>query len=171
MWDERFIQLATLVSGWSKDPSTGVGCVIVGPDHEVRSLGFNGFPRGCSDEQSLYADRPRKHLRIVHAEANALLAAARTGTILGGCTAYVTAPCCSQCAAARTGTILGGCTAYVTAPCCSQCAAALIQAGIVEVVWPEGVELRPEWEASVVEGMLMFKEAGVIGRTVEAGNA
>ena len=45
-WDTFFIEMAMLISSKSKDPSTKVGCVIVGPDNEVRSTGFNGFPRG-----------------------------------------------------------------------------------------------------------------------------
>ena len=43
-WDIRFLKLATHISDWSKDPSTKVGCVVVGPDREIRSTGFNGFP-------------------------------------------------------------------------------------------------------------------------------
>lgn len=49
-WDEYFIKMAMLVASKSKDPSTQVGCVIVGPDNEVRSTGYNGFPRGVVEE-------------------------------------------------------------------------------------------------------------------------
>ena len=45
-WDHFFIKMAMHISSKSKDPSTKVGCVIVGPDNEVRSTGYNGFPRG-----------------------------------------------------------------------------------------------------------------------------
>jgi dCMP deaminase len=48
-WDEYFIKMAFLVAEKSKDPSTKVGCVIVGPDNEIRSTGFNGFPRGVAE--------------------------------------------------------------------------------------------------------------------------
>ena len=48
-WDARFLDLAKHISDWSKDPSTKVGCVVVGEDREVRSTGFNGFPRGIKD--------------------------------------------------------------------------------------------------------------------------
>ncbi|MEC8672013.1 MAG: CMP deaminase, partial [Candidatus Thermoplasmatota archaeon] len=44
-WDQRFLELAKQISTWSKDPSTQVGCVVVGPDREIRSTGFNGLPR------------------------------------------------------------------------------------------------------------------------------
>ena len=49
-WDVRFIELAKHISLWSKDPSTKVGCVVVGEDREIRSTGFNGFPRGIDDD-------------------------------------------------------------------------------------------------------------------------
>jgi len=48
-WDEYYIKLAMLIASKSKDPSTQVGCVIVGPDNEIRSTGFNGFPRGVKE--------------------------------------------------------------------------------------------------------------------------
>jgi len=48
-WDEYFIRMSMLVASKSKDPSTKVGCVIVGPDNEIRSTGFNGFPRGVTE--------------------------------------------------------------------------------------------------------------------------
>jgi len=58
-WDERFLDLATHISGWSKDPSTKVGCVVVGEDREIRSTGFNGFPRGISDDNDRLTDRDK----------------------------------------------------------------------------------------------------------------
>jgi dCMP deaminase len=48
-WDTYFIKMALLIAQKSKDPSTQVGCVIVGPDNEIRSTGFNGFPRGVQE--------------------------------------------------------------------------------------------------------------------------
>lgn len=141
-WDEHFMAHARLAASRSKDPSTQVGAVIVGPDREIRATGFNGFPRLCSDAPATYADRPRKHLRIVHAEANAVAAAARVGVSLKGC------------------------TAYVTAPCCAQCAALLIQAGVKAVVWSADVELRSDWMPSLNEAQEMFREAGVEVRQV-----
>ena len=50
-WDKRFLDLAKHISDWSKDPSTKVGCIVVGEDREIRSTGFNGFPRGIEDKQ------------------------------------------------------------------------------------------------------------------------
>tara|TARA_B100000614_G_scaffold120032_1_gene107586 strand:- start:48 stop:251 length:204 start_codon:yes stop_codon:yes gene_type:complete len=59
-WDRRFIDLALHISGWSKDPSTKVGCVVVGEDREIRSTGFNGFPRGIDDSMERLEDRELK---------------------------------------------------------------------------------------------------------------
>ena len=56
-WDRRFIDLALHISNWSKDPSTKVGCVVVGADREIRSTGFNGFPRGIEDSIERLEDR------------------------------------------------------------------------------------------------------------------
>ena len=97
-WDQRFLELARHLSGWSKDPSTQVGCVVVGPDREVRSTGFNGFPRGIADSDDRLTDREQKYPLICHAEENAIMHAARIGVALKGCVAYVTWPPCTRCA-------------------------------------------------------------------------
>ena len=60
-WDERFIDLAKHISQWSKDPSTNVGCVVIGEDREIRSTGFNGFPRGIADDSERLEDREQKY--------------------------------------------------------------------------------------------------------------
>ena len=75
-WDGRFIELAKHISGWSKDPSTKVGCVVVGEDREIRSTGFNGFPRGIEDDSDRLEDREQKYPLICHAEENAIMHAA-----------------------------------------------------------------------------------------------
>lgn len=144
-WDQHFMALAKQIARMSKDPSTKVGCVVVGSDREILASGFNGFPRRCSDHASIYADRARKHLRVVHAEANCVAAASRTGTCLKGA------------------------SAFVTQPCCSQCAALLINAGVVRIVVPVGSALRDDWRASVTEGLTMMREAGVMHETLTTG--
>jgi dCMP deaminase len=134
-WDRKFIDMAVMVSSWSKDPSTKVGCVIADSDHAQLSEGFNGFPRGIADDERLQ-QREIKYRLIVHAEANAIAAAARNGHGLKGATAYVT-----------------------FCPC-PQCAALLIQAGIVRVVTIDGA--TPEhWKAECEIAKGMFREAGV----------
>ena len=78
-WDHHFLQLCLDHARMSKDPSMSVGAVIVGPDREIRSAGFNGFPRGIADTKERLSDRDVKLQLVVHAEMNAVLAAARVG--------------------------------------------------------------------------------------------
>jgi dCMP deaminase len=141
-WDIRFLELAKHISGWSKDPSTKVGCVVVGEDREIRSTGFNGFPRGISDDNERLTDREQKYPLICHAEENAIMHAARIGVALKGS------------------------TAFVTWPPCSRCARSLIQAGIREIVYPETDEIPERWleDFTISNGMLL--EAGILVRTV-----
>lgn len=96
-WDHRFLELANHIAKWSKDPSTQVGCVIVGPDREIRATGYNGLPRGIADDHRL-EDRELKYPIICHAEENAIMNAARVGVPLKGCTLYVNFYPCSRCA-------------------------------------------------------------------------
>ena len=70
-WDKRLLEMAKLVSTWSKDPSTQVGAVIVRPDKTIASVGFNGFPSKMPDESGLLFNRDEKYSRIIHAEINA----------------------------------------------------------------------------------------------------
>ena len=141
-WDNRFLELAKHISGWSKDPSTKVGCVVVGEDREIRSTGFNGFPRGINDDASRLTDRDKKYPLSCHAEENAIMHAARIGISLKGS------------------------TAYVTWPPCSRCARSLIQAGIEEIVYPETKAIPERWleDFNTSNGMLL--EAGIRVRTV-----
>lgn len=130
MWDQRFLALAKHIATWSKDPSTGVGCVIVGESKEIRSTGYNGFPRGIADDSRLH-DREKKYPIIVHAEENCILNATLVGVSLKGC------------------------TAYVTWHPCSRCARMLIQAGIKQVVCPdEPIPERWREDFEVSSGLL-----------------
>lgn len=72
-WDVHFLDLAATHARMSKDPSTRVGSVIVGPDREIRSVGFNGFPRGIEDTYARLHDRDTKLKLVVHGEMNAML--------------------------------------------------------------------------------------------------
>ena len=136
-WDKRFLDLATHISTWSKDPSTKVGCVVVGEDREIRSTGFNGFPRGIEDDEERLADREQKYPLICHAEENAIMHAARTGISLKGN------------------------TAYVTWPPCSRCTRSLIQAGVSEVVYPADINIPDRWQDDFATASAMMEEAGV----------
>ena len=139
-WDQRFLKLAEHISGWSKDPSTKVGCVVVGEDREIRSTGFNGFPRGIEDDEERLSDREQKYPLICHAEENAIMHAARTGVSLKGN------------------------TAYVTWPPCSRCTRSLIQAGVSEVVYPSDIEIPDRWHDDFATASAMMKEAGITVR-------
>jgi dCMP deaminase len=99
-WDKRFLELAKLVASWSKDRSTKVGAVIVGPFNDVRSLGYNGFPRGIDDEVEERHARPAKYKWTEHAERNALYNALLTSTSVERATMYLTWYPCADCARA-----------------------------------------------------------------------
>ena len=131
-WDSRFLEMARLVSTWSKDPSTQVGAVITRGKFVV-SLGFNGHPRGVADTPDRLENREVKYRTIIHAEINAILTAKQD---LDGCTIYV----------------------WPLMPC-SQCAAAIVQAGIKRVVAPEAGNER--WAESFEFAVEIFSEAGV----------
>ena len=142
-WDLRFIGLAQHISTWSKDPSTKVGCVVVGEDREIRSTGFNGFPRGINDDDERLMDREKKYPLICHAEENAIMHAARIGVSLKDS------------------------TAYVTWPPCSRCARSLIQAGIREIVYPETGKIPERWIEDFTISDSMLNEAGVAVRSIK----
>jgi dCMP deaminase len=133
-WDDFFLSMAGLHAARSKDPTTQVGCVIVGPDKEVRSTGYNGLPRGVEDLPERM-ERPGKYLWTSHAEENAVAQAARVGVSLKGCTAYVT---------------------HVP---CARCARSLIQAGVTRIVAGPGSTAMPAEEFDVA--LQMLAEAGV----------
>jgi len=100
-WNEYFFKMCEFVAQKSKDPNTKVGCVIVGPDKEIRSTGFNGFPRGVKDDVILVPkryERPEKYQWTEHSEQNAICAAAKMGTSLDECDIYVTWMPCVTCA-------------------------------------------------------------------------
>ncbi|MBQ2201756.1 MAG: cytidine deaminase, partial [Clostridia bacterium] len=50
-WDEYFMGVSLLSSYRSKDPSTQVGACIVNENNKIMSVGYNGFPIGCSDDE------------------------------------------------------------------------------------------------------------------------
>lgn len=112
-WDYYFMDMATLVASKSKDRSTRVGCVIVGPNHEVRTTGYNGFCRGMNDDVEERHQRPEKYLWSEHAERNAIFNAARNGIRIEDCTAYTTVFPCADCARAM---IQSGIVRVVTSP-------------------------------------------------------
>ena len=136
-WDLRFIDLASLVASWSKDPSTKCGAVIVRPDRTVASVGFNGFPIGCDDDPVLYEDRETKLSRVVHAEQNAII---NSKEDLHGYTIYTFPPGLSA--------------------SCDRCAAHIIQAGITRVVHvlDDTSEFSQRWKEAAERANKMYSE-------------
>jgi len=97
-WDDYFMSLAYLVASRSKDERTKIGAVIVGPHNEVRSLGYNSFPRGIQDNIKERQSPQLKPFFFSHAERNAIYNAAMVGTPLNGCKMYTNGiPCCDCC--------------------------------------------------------------------------
>lgn len=131
-WHNRFLDLAKLISGWSKDPSTKVGAVIVDKNKRIVSVGYNGFPKGVDDDHRLH-DRESKYLMIVHGEMNAILFANKS---LEDCTLYT----------------------YPFMPC-PRCSSMIIQTGIKTVIAPMNTNER--WENEFIESRTLFKQAGV----------
>lgn len=111
-WDEYFMSMAHLAAMRSKDPNTKVGACIVNPDRRVVGMGYNGFPRGCSDKEYSWEREGEfldtKYPYVVHAELNAILNSIQN---------------------------LKDCTLYVSLFPCNECAKAIIQSGIKTVVY------------------------------------
>ena len=142
-WDEYFMAVALLASKRSKDPNTQVGACIVSGDTNIHikentilSIGYNGFPYGCSDDEFPW-DRHGEFLEtkypyVVHAELNAILNAQ--------------------------GKSLMGTKIYVALFPCNECAKAIIQSGIKEVIY-----LSDKYsETNIVKASKkMFESSGV----------
>lgn len=149
-WDRHFLQLALDNARMSKDPSTRVGCVIVGPDREVRSTGFNGFPRGIADTAERLNDRETKLRLMVHAEMNAILNAARIGVSVRGCLLYLAATNDS-------GLVWGG-------PPCTRCTVETIQAGLAEIVSFIPKQIPSRWLDDLIFARTVIDECGIVYR-------
>lgn len=97
-WKECFTEMAVLISQRSKDPNTQVGAVIVDTDNVIVSIGYNGFPRGCSDDKFPWDKGDgmnNKKLYVCHAEMNAII---NTNKDLNNCKIYTTLFPCNECA-------------------------------------------------------------------------
>ncbi|MCI5605969.1 MAG: dCMP deaminase family protein [Treponema sp.] len=112
-WDEYFMGIAALSALRSKDPNSQVGACIVSPENKILSMGYNGFPLGCSDDDFPWnrdgEQWETKYPYVVHSELNAIL------NYRGGS--------------------LQGTKIYVTLFPCNECAKAIIQAGIKTVIY------------------------------------
>ena len=141
-YDDLFMTMVYLVAMKSKDESTHIGAVIVGPDNEVRSVGFNSFPRGINDDVLNRQERPEKYFWMAHAERNSIDNAARVGIPVKGC------------------------RIYTNGVPCTGCAVGVINAGIAEVivdkVWNDCN--YNQWKEQAVRSIQMFEEAGIMLR-------
>ncbi|MCR5665678.1 MAG: dCMP deaminase family protein [Eubacterium sp.] len=148
-WDEYFMGVAKLSGMRSKDPNTQVGSCIVSEDHKILSMGYNGFPKGCSDDEFPWAREgdplENKYFYVTHSELNAIL------NYRGGS--------------------LEGATIYVSMFPCNECAKAIIQSGIKTIVYENDKYIM---EPSTIASKKMLDAAGVryyrytpVGRTVE----
>lgn len=112
-WDEYFMGIALLSAQRSKDSNTQVGACIVNHENKILSLGYNGMPTGCCDEEMPWeregSPLDTKYMYVCHAELNAILN--------------------------RSSGSLDGAKLYVTLFPCNECAKAIIQSGIREVVY------------------------------------
>jgi len=112
-WDEYFMGVALLSGKRSKDPSTQVGACIVSPQNKIVGAGYNGLPIGCSDDEFPWDKTGEllntKYPYVCHAELNAILN--------------------------NIGMDLSGCRIYTALFPCNECSKAIIQAGIMEVVY------------------------------------
>ena len=136
---EKYLGIVDETAKLSKDESTKVGALILGPSFEVRSIGYNGAPRGCAaDEDERGRTRPEKYFWFSHAELNAITNAARVGTPLAGC------------------------VLLVTHPPCMDCARAIVQAGITGVLTRNpGAEFLERWMEHTRRTQQLFAECKV----------
>ena len=139
-WDQYFMGIAKLSAMRSKDPNTSVGACIVDADNKILSVGYNGMPHGCSDDEYPWEREHSdplntKYLYVCHAELNALLN--------------------------YTGTNLKNSRIYTTLFPCNECTKALIQSGIKEVIFMED---KYSGTPSVIAAKRMMKSAGITYR-------
>ena len=141
-WDQYFMGIALLSAERSKDPHTRVGACIVDADNKILSVGYNGMPCGCSDDEYPWENSGEpldtKYLYVCHAELNALLN--------------------SSCFKVKVARI------YTTLFPCNECTKALIQSGIQEVIYRED---KYSDTASVISAKKMMRSAGVSHRRYE----
>lgn len=148
-WDEYFMGIALLSANRSKDPNTSVGACIVSQNNKILSVGYNGMPLGCSDDEFPWEREGEpletKYLYVCHAELNAILN--------------------------YTGTDIRGSKIYTTLFPCNECTKAIIQSGITEVIY---LSDKYSETNSTIAAKNMLRAAGVkftpyksIGKSIE----
>lgn len=137
-WSEYYFNIAHAVKLKSKDQHTKIGAVIVGPDGEIVSTGYNSLPRGINDFIPERYERPEKYNWMEHAERNAIYNAARIGVSTKGCEMYMT---CGM--------------------SCIDCARAIVQAGISKIHLIPGTGAKETPNLDYKLSLRMFEEAKV----------
>lgn len=141
-WDEYFMGVALLAGMRSKDPGTQVGACIVSEDHKILSIGYNGLPTGCQDDEFPWAREGEmletKYPFVTHGELNAIL------NFRGGS--------------------LAGATLYVSLFPCNECAKAIIQSGIRTVIYADD---KYEGTESTRASRMLFSAAKVVCKKYE----
>lgn len=136
-WDEYFMGIALLSAMRSKDSSTQVGACIVNDQHRILSIGYNGMPNGCDDddmpwERSGETSLDTKYPFVCHAELNAILNSASRD--------------------------FRNCTLYVTLFPCNECTKAVIQSGIKRIVYLDNKYADTE---STKASVIMLEKCGI----------
>lgn len=135
-WDEYFMGIALLSAERSKDPNTSVGACIVSQDNRILSVGYNGMPRGCSDDEYPWGreggNLDTKYFYVCHAELNAILN--------------------------YRGSDMTGAKVYTTLFPCNECSKALIQKGVGEIIYYSD---KYSMTDSVMASKRMFDSAGI----------
>ncbi|CAK7336719.1 unnamed protein product [Dovyalis caffra] len=115
-WDDYFMAIAFLSAERSKDPNRQVGACLVSQNGIILGIGYNGFPRGCSDDKLPWAKKSEsgdpletKYPYVCHAEVNAILNTNHAS--------------------------VAGQRLYVTMFPCNECAKIIIQSGVSEVIY------------------------------------
>ncbi|HLF53550.1 MAG TPA: deaminase [Candidatus Nanoarchaeia archaeon] len=140
-WDDYFMTMVYLAASKSRDEHTHIGAVVVGPDSEIRSTGYNSFPRGLNDDvlERHCKEDGEKFYWFEHAERNAIYNASLIGVSLKGC------------------------MMYTNGIPCMDCARGVVQSGIVEVVVDKEWDAQnPEkWKEHGKRALEMFREVNV----------
>ena len=136
-WDQYFMGIALLSAQRSKDDHTQVGACLVNDHNKILSVGYNGMPIGCSDDDMPWereGDDPleTKYVYSTHSELNAILN--------------------------YNGGSLAGAKLYVSLFPCNECAKAIIQAGIAEIVYADD---KYNGTPGTLASRRMLKAAGV----------
>jgi dCMP deaminase len=142
-WDEYFMGIALLSAKRSKDPGTQVGACIVSANRKIVSVGYNGMPTGCSDDDFPWEREGEpletKYPYVCHAELNAILN--------------------------NLGFNLSGCTIYTPLFPCNECCKAIIQSGIRDVIYISDKYAETD---SVRASKKMMDHAGLHYRRLES---